>query len=63
MLTAAPSPSAIRSAAAGARIVLHLLQVLERNQAQRGMAALCIGGGQGGAMLIERGRGGAHGHN
>jgi hypothetical protein len=25
------------------------------------MAALCIGGGQGGAMLVERGEGGGHG--
>lgn len=41
--------------ASGARIVLHLLQVLERNQSRRGIASLCIGGGQGGAMLIERG--------
>jgi len=41
----------------GARIVLHLLQVLRRNGARRGMAALCIGGGQGGAMLLERGDG------
>jgi len=40
--------------ASGARIVLHLLKVLERKQAGRGMASLCIGGGQGGAMLIER---------
>ena len=40
--------------ASGARIVLHLLRVLARNGAQRGMAGLCIGGGQGGAMLIER---------
>jgi acetyl-CoA C-acetyltransferase len=40
--------------ASGARIVLHLLQVLKRNGARRGMAALCIGGGQGGAMLLER---------
>ncbi len=39
--------------ASGARIVLHLLQVLKRNQAKRGVASLCIGGGQGGAMLIE----------
>ena len=38
----------------GARIVLHLLQILRRSQARRGMAALCIGGGQGGAMLLER---------
>jgi acetyl-CoA C-acetyltransferase len=41
----------------GARIVLHLLHLLERNQARRGMASMCIGGGQGGAMLIERGEG------
>ena len=40
--------------ASGARIVLHLLDVLKRNQAQRGIASLCIGGGQGGAMLVER---------
>jgi acetyl-CoA C-acetyltransferase len=38
----------------GARIVLHLLKVLQRHKARRGMASLCIGGGQGGAMLIER---------
>lgn len=37
----------------GARIVLHLLHVLKQNKAKRGMASLCIGGGQGGAMLIE----------
>jgi acetyl-CoA C-acetyltransferase len=40
--------------ASGARIVLHLVHVLQRNDAQRGIASLCIGGGQGGAMLIER---------
>ena len=39
--------------ASGARIVLHLAKVLQRNNARRGMASLCIGGGQGGAMLIE----------
>lgn len=39
--------------ASGARIVLHLLNVLNRNHAKRGVATLCIGGGQGGAMLIE----------
>jgi acetyl-CoA C-acetyltransferase len=38
----------------GARIVLHLLKVMQHNHARRGMASLCIGGGQGGAMLIER---------
>lgn len=40
--------------ASGARIVTHVLSVLEHNNAKRGMAAICIGGGQGGAMLIER---------
>lgn len=39
--------------ASGARIVLHLLQVLKRQNAKRGVATICIGGGQGGAMLIE----------
>lgn len=39
--------------ASGARIVLHLLKVLKRHKARRGVAALCIGGGQGGAMLLE----------
>lgn len=39
--------------ASGARIVLHLLKTLTRNQAKRGMAAICIGGGLGGAMLVE----------
>ncbi len=40
--------------ASGARIVLHALTVLERNQWQQALATLCIGGGQGGAMLIQR---------
>ncbi|MBL1262015.1 MAG: acetyl-CoA C-acetyltransferase [Thiotrichaceae bacterium] len=40
--------------ASGARIVLHILNILERNDAQYGMASLCIGGGQGGAMLVSR---------
>lgn len=39
--------------ASGARIVLHLLQVLRRNKAKRGVATICIGGGLGGAMLVE----------
>lgn len=39
--------------ASGARIVLHLLQLLRARGLQRGMAAICIGGGQGGAMLLE----------
>jgi acetyl-CoA C-acetyltransferase len=39
--------------ASGARIVLHLLKTLKRNKAKRGIAAICIGGGLGGAMLVE----------
>jgi acetyl-CoA C-acetyltransferase len=40
--------------ASGARIVLHVLNVLERTGGRRAMAAICIGGGLGGAMLVER---------
>jgi acetyl-CoA C-acetyltransferase len=39
--------------ASGARIVLHVLNVLKRTGGRRGMAAICIGGGLGGAMLVE----------
>ena len=39
--------------ASGARIVLHLLNVLKRTKGKRGLAAICIGGGLGGAMLVE----------
>lgn len=39
--------------ATGARIVLQLLHTLRRENAKRGIATLCIGGGQGGAMLVE----------
>ena len=37
----------------GARIALHLLHVLKRSKGKRGIATLCIGGGQGGALLME----------
>jgi acetyl-CoA C-acetyltransferase len=39
--------------ASGARIVLRLTEILKRKEAKRGVATICIGGGQGGAMLIE----------
>jgi len=39
--------------ASGTRIVLHLAKILQRTNARRGMASLCIGGGQGGAVLIQ----------
>lgn len=38
----------------GTRIALHLVQAMERLGLRRGIATECIGGGQGGAMLIER---------
>ncbi|MDW3096269.1 MAG: acetyl-CoA C-acetyltransferase [Gammaproteobacteria bacterium] len=37
----------------GARIVLHMIHILKQNNAHKGIATLCIGGGQGGAMLVE----------
>ncbi|MEN3975844.1 acetyl-CoA C-acetyltransferase [Emcibacter sp. SYSU 3D8] len=40
--------------ASGNRIVLHLVNALHRMDLHRGIATECIGGGQGGAMLIER---------
>jgi acetyl-CoA C-acetyltransferase len=43
--------------ASGARIVLHLLHILRRDhdgkRGKRGIATICIGGGQGGAVLVE----------
>jgi len=39
--------------ASGTRILLHLLKTLKRNRAKRGIACICIGGGLGGAMLVE----------
>ena len=40
--------------ASGARIILHLAKILQDKKARRGIASLCIGGGQGGAVLLER---------
>jgi len=37
----------------GARITLHLLRSLQRRGGGTGVATLCIGGGQGGAMLVK----------
>ena len=39
--------------ASGNRIVLHLVNAMRRLGHKRGIATECIGGGQGGAMLIE----------
>jgi acetyl-CoA C-acetyltransferase len=40
--------------ASGARVVLHALNTLKRTGGKRGLASICIGGGQGGAVLVER---------
>jgi acetyl-CoA C-acetyltransferase len=37
----------------GNRIVIHLVHVMKRLKAKLGVATECIGGGQGGAMLLE----------
>jgi acetyl-CoA C-acetyltransferase len=37
----------------GNRIVLHLANAMRRRETTRGIATECIGGGQGGAMLLE----------
>jgi len=37
----------------GARIIIHLLRELKRRGKNRGLASICIGGGQGGACLLE----------
>ncbi len=40
--------------ATGARLVLTLLRELENSRLRRGLATLCVGGGQGAAMVVER---------
>ena len=40
--------------ASGARILVTLLNALERHDLKRGVAAICIGGGEGTAIAIER---------
>ncbi|HEV3273218.1 MAG TPA: thiolase family protein [Candidatus Methylacidiphilales bacterium] len=40
--------------ATGARLVLGALKELQRRQARRALVSLCVGGGQGGALWLER---------
>ena len=40
--------------ASGARILVTLLYEMEKREAKRGLATLCIGGGQGTALVVER---------
>ncbi len=37
----------------GTRLVIHLLKELRRRNKERGLATLCIGGGQGASLLLE----------
>ena len=52
--TAAASRSAIRSARPGAIITVKALYELKRTGGRYGLITMCIGGGQGIAMVIER---------
>ncbi|MGB1069721.1 MAG: acetyl-CoA C-acetyltransferase, partial [Henriciella sp.] len=40
--------------ASGARILITLIAAMEEKDATKGVAALCIGGGEGIAMCVER---------
>ena len=40
--------------ASGCRILISLIHEMEKRDAKKGLATLCIGGGQGTAMVIER---------
>ena len=40
--------------ASGARLLLTLLHEMRRRGVHRGLAALCVGGGQGAAFVLER---------
>ncbi len=48
------SPSAIRSGASGARVLVTLLHEMLKRDAKKGLATLCIGGGMGVALTVER---------
>jgi len=40
--------------ASGSRILVTLMHALEKRKARRGIASLCIGGGEAVAMAVER---------
>jgi len=40
--------------ASGARILVTLLHALEQRNLKRGLAAICIGGGEASALIVER---------
>jgi len=40
--------------ATGSRLILTLLKEMKRRKMQFGLASLCVGGGQGAAIVLER---------
>ena len=40
--------------ASGARLIVTLMHAMEDRNVKRGLAAICIGGGEAAAMIIER---------
>lgn len=40
--------------ASGARILVTLLHEMQKRDAKKGLATLCIGGGMGTALVVER---------
>ena len=48
------APSGHPVGASGARILVTLLYEMKRRDAKTGLATLCIGGGQGTALIVER---------
>ena len=40
--------------ATGARLILTMLKHMQRNNLNTGLVSLCIGGGQGAAVILER---------
>ncbi|HNJ71125.1 MAG TPA: hypothetical protein PL129_01420, partial [bacterium] len=40
--------------ASGARILTTLIHAMNRHNKKRGMAAICIGGGEASALIVER---------
>ena len=52
---AAPSRIGHPIGASGARVLTTLLHEMAKRDAKKGLATLCIGGGMGIAMCVERG--------
>jgi len=40
--------------ATGARLILTMLKHMQRNDLNSGLVSLCVGGGQGAAVILER---------